>query len=243
MPDTNTNATPIAALAGTAWPPGIQPNIPIPGYPNTWTHTPARAPFPRAAGRTELAGPLALHRKLPCGLMNLAEVVPGRRAVGQLMHIEGRVLDEAGRPVPGAVVELWQANAGGRYLHPIDQAAAPLDPNFEGHGRVLTDADGRYAFFTIKPGAYAVPVQETWWRPPHVHFSVFGPSCLSRLVTQMYFPGDPLNEIDRILQSIPDAAARQRMIARFLPPASVGDQHLGFVHDIVLRGRQQTPEG
>lgn len=224
------------------WPGGIEPVVPVPGYPNTWTHTPARMPFPRGLGATEMAAPVALARKLPCGEANLAEPVRGRPAIGQLMQVAGRILDEDGRPIAGAVVELWQANSAGRYAHPIDTSPAPLDPNFLGHGRALTDGDGRYAFFTVKPGAYAVPVQETWWRPPHLHFSVFGPSCLSRLVTQMYFPGDPLNEIDRILQSIPDAAARGRMVARMLPPASVGSGFLGFAHDIVLRGRHATPE-
>jgi protocatechuate 3,4-dioxygenase beta subunit len=224
------------------WPEGVAPAVPIPGYPNTWTHTPARAPFPRVPGRGETTAPPALARKLPPGIANLAEAVAGRPAMGQLMQIGGRILDADGRPVAGAVVELWQANAAGRYAHAIDRSAAPLDANFEGHGRVLTDADGRYAFLTIKPGAYAVPVQETWWRPPHLHFSVHGPSCLSRLVTQMYFPGDPLNAIDRILGAIPDAAARARMVARMLPPAAVGDRLLGFAHDIVLRGRHATPE-
>lgn len=229
-------------MSDVAWPVGVEPEVPIPGYPNTWTHTPQRAPFPRAAGRTELTAPPGIARKLGAGTVNLAEAVPGKPAIGQRIEITGRILDEDGRPVAGAVVELWQANAAGRYAHPIDQALAPLDPNFEGHGRILTDADGRYAFFTVKPGAYAVPVQETWWRPPHLHFSVFGPSCLSRLVTQMYFPGEPLNGLDRILCSIPDAAARERMIARMLPPAAVGDRFLGFTHDIVLRGRCATPE-
>jgi len=232
-----------APMPEAPWPPGIEPVAPVAGYPNTWTHTPARAPFSRMPGATERAAPAALHRKLPAGETNLAEARKGRPAIGQLMEISGRILDEAGRPVPGAVVELWQANAAGRYAHAIDTSPAPLDPNFEGHGRVLTDADGRYAFVTVKPGAYPVPVQETWWRPPHLHFSVFGPSCLSRLVTQMYFPGDPLNELDRILQAVPDAAARARMVARMLPPASVGSVHLGFVLDIVLRGRLATPEG
>jgi protocatechuate 3,4-dioxygenase beta subunit len=231
------------AMPDTPWLPGIEPVVPVPGYPNTWTHTPARAPIPRAPGATETAAPAALHRKLPVGDANLAERSKGKPAIGQLMEISGRILDEAGRPVVGAIVELWQANAAGRYAHAIDTSAAPLDPNFEGHGRIRSDADGRYAFTTIKPGAYAVPVQETWWRPPHLHFAVFGPSCLSRLVTQMYFPGDPLNEIDRILQAIPDEAARSRMVARMLPPASIGSLHLGFAHDIVLRGRFATPEG
>ncbi|PWS36415.1 protocatechuate 3,4-dioxygenase subunit beta [Falsiroseomonas bella] len=226
----------------TALPEGIEPEVPVPGYPNTWTHTPAQPLLPRPAGRTEMAGPVRLHRKLVPGAVNLAEATPGRPAIGQLMQIGGRILDEAGRPVAGAVVELWQANAAGRYAHANDGSAAPLDPNFTGHGRALTDEDGRYAFTTIKPGAYAVPVQETWWRPPHLHFSVHGPSCLSRLVTQMYFPGEPLNALDRILNAIPDGAARSRMIARFLPPPSVGDFFLGFTHDIVLRGRHATPE-
>jgi protocatechuate 3,4-dioxygenase beta subunit len=231
------------AMSHAPWPPGIEPVVPVPGYPNTWTHTPARPPIPRVPGATEHAAPAALHRKLATGDANLAEAVQGRPAIGQLMEISGRILDEAGRPVAGAIVELWQANAAGRYAHAIDSSAAPLDPNFQGHGRVLTDADGRYAFMTVKPGAYPVPVAETWWRPPHLHFSVFGPSSLSRLVTQMYFPGDPLNELDRILQAIPDAAARGRMVARMLPPASVGSTFLGFAHDIVLRGRFATPEG
>jgi protocatechuate 3,4-dioxygenase beta subunit len=226
----------------TAWPPGIEPEVPVPGYPNTWTHTPAHPPIPRVPGATELSAPRGLERKLKPGGANLAESVAGKPAIGQLMTIAGRILDEDARPVAGAVVELWQANAAGRYAHPIDTSRAPLDPNFLGHARVLTDTDGRYEFITIKPGAYAVPVPETWWRPPHLHFSVHGPSSLSRLVTQMYFPGDPLNALDRILNSVPDAAARARLIARMLPPASVGDLFLGFAHDIVLRGRHATPE-
>ena len=223
------------------WPPGIEPAVPIAGYPNTWTFTPSQAPIRRPATRTEATGPMELQRKLPCGDANLAELSPGKFAIGQLMHIAGRILDEEGRPVRGAIVELWQANASGRYFHPIDQRAAPLDPHFVGNGRIRTDDEGRYAFMTVKPGAYPVPVKETWWRPPHLHFSVIGPSSLSRLVTQMYFEGDPLNALDSILNSIPDRAARQRLIARDLPPAEVGDEWLGFTHDIVLRGRHATP--
>lgn len=223
------------------WPDGLAPRVPIPGYPNTWTHTPAQPPIRRPATRSEAAGPRGLARKLPWGATNLAEATPGRPAIGQLIHLSGRILDEDGRPVRGAIVELWQANAAGRYFNPLDQRAAPLDPNFLGHGRARTDEEGRYAFFTIKPGAYPVPVEETWWRPPHVHFSVIGPASLARLVTQMYFAGDPLNALDRILNAIPDAAARQRLIARDLPPAEVGDRWLGYAHDIVLRGRHATP--
>ena len=223
------------------WPAGIEPAVPIEGYPNTFTNTPAAPPVIRPLTRTERTAPRDLHLKLPCGDGNLAVVGPGRMAQGQLIHIAGRVLEEDGRGIAHAVVELWQANAGGRYRHPIDTRDAPLDPDFVGNGRVLTDAHGHYAFFTIKPGAYPVPVPATWWRPPHVHFSVLGPATLSRLVTQMYFPGDPLNGYDRILQSVPDAAARDRLVARMLPPVEAGPGWLGFHHDIVLRGRLATP--
>ena len=223
------------------WPPGIEPDVPVVGYPNTWTYTPSQPLLRRVATRTEVTGPLDLSGKLPCGDDNLAVLAPGRMALGQLIHIAGRILDEDGRPVRGAVVELWQANAAGRYFHPIDTRDAPLDPDFVGNGRILSDDQGRYGFFTIRPGAYPVPVPETWWRPPHVHFSVLGPSSLSRLVTQMYFPGDPLNPIDRILMSVPDAAARDRLVARLVPPAEVGLGWLGYTFDIVLRGRAATP--
>jgi len=224
------------------WPEGIQPNVPIAGYPNTFSHTPSAPLIPRPATRTERAAPARLSQKLLCGDDNLAVIAPGRMAQGQLIHISGRVLDEDGRGVPHAVVELWQANAGGRYRHPIDTRDAPLDPDFIGNGRVLTDAAGRYGFFTIRPGAYPVPVPETWWRPPHVHFSVLGPASLSRLVTQMYFPGDPLNGLDRILQSVPDAAARARLVAAMVPPVEVGLGWLAYRFDIGLRGRAATPE-
>ncbi|WP_187830099.1 dioxygenase family protein [Siccirubricoccus phaeus] len=224
------------------WPPGVQPVVPTPGYPGTFTHSPAEAPIRRPAGRGQFTGPLDLDRKLPCDEMNLATPNPGRPAIGQLIHIAGRILDEDGRPVRGAVVELWQANAAGRYFHPNDTTRdAPLDPNFIGNGRVRTDAEGGFGFFTVKPGAYPVPTKEVWWRPPHVHFSVIGPASLSRLVTQMFFPGEPLNPFDHIFMAVPEAAARQRLLATALPPAEVGAGWLGFRHDIVLRGRAATP--
>jgi protocatechuate 3,4-dioxygenase beta subunit len=224
------------------WPEGVQPNVPIAGYTNTWTHTPSQTLYRRPVTRTEATGPVELWRKLHCGDSNLAVSPNGKLAQGQLMQVSGRILDEDGRPIPNAIVELWQANAAGRYTHALDQRAAPLDPNFLGHGRVRSDANGVYQFLTIKPGAYPVPVKDTWWRPPHIRFSVLGPSTLSRLVTQMYFPGEPLNDWDRILHSVGDPSARQRLVARHLHPAEVGDDHLGFHHDIVLRGRNATPE-
>ena len=224
------------------WPEGVQPEVPIEGYTNTWTHTPAQAPYRRPVTRTEATGPAELWRKLHCGDSNLAVSPSGKLAQGALIQVSGRILDEDGRPIRDAIVELWQANAAGRYTHSLDKREAPLDPNFLGHGRVRSDENGLYSFLTIKPGAYPVPVKDTWWRPPHIHFSVLGPSTLSRLVTQMYFPGDPLNDWDRILHSIPDPAARDRLVARQLHPADVGVDHLGFHHDIVLRGRNATPE-
>jgi protocatechuate 3,4-dioxygenase beta subunit len=223
------------------WPAGIQPEVPVPQYPNTWTHTPSQPLLRRPITRTEATGPIDLFRKLPCGDDNLAVVEPGRMALGQLIHVSGRILDEDGRPVRGAIVELWQANAAGRYRHPLDQRDAPLDPNFVGNGRVRAGDDGRYAFFTIKPGAYPVPTPHAWWRPPHIHFSVLGLSTFSRLVTQMYFPGDPLNALDHILLSVPDPHARERLIARPVPPDRAGSGWLAYEHDIVIRGRLATP--
>jgi len=218
-----------------------QPRVPIEGYPNTIRRNPSRPPFARPYTLTARTGPLDLAPKLRPGDDNLAVPAPGRIAIGQLIHISGRVVDEDGRGVPGAVVELWQANAAGRYAHPADTRDAPLDPDFLGNGRTRTDADGRYAFFTIKPGAYPVPDSGRWWRPPHVHVSILGPSTLSRLVTQMYFPGDPLNAHDRLLNSLPDAAARLRLVAAQTPPAEVEGDWLGFGWDVVLRGRHATP--
>lgn len=224
------------------WPEGIEPQVPTEGYAGTFTHTPAQALLRRPPSRTELTAPLTLADKLACGDDNLAVLAPGKIAMGQYIHISGHILDEDGRPVPDAVVELWQANASGRYYHPNDTRDAPLDPNFIGNGRIRSDANGRFGFFTIRPGAYPVPSKNNWWRPPHVHFSVLGPATLSRLVTQMYFPGDPMNQYDHILNSVPDPAARERLIARQLPPHEVGLGWLGFTHDIVLRGRAATPE-
>ena len=140
------------------------------------------------------------------------------QAIGQLIHLRVRVLDEDGAPVGGAVVEIWQANAAGRYIHPNDDDHAPADPNFYGAARLVTDETGAFELRTVKPGAYPVPTRDGWWRPPHIHFSLFGKVWLSRLVTQMYFPGEPLNAQDRILNAVPDAAAREQP-GRALRPA------------------------
>ncbi len=161
--------------------------------------------------------------------------------LGERIFVHGRVLDEDGRPVRGALVEIWQANAAGRYRHKVDGHDAPLDPNFTGAGRILTDDNGYYSFKTIKPGAYPWGNHYNAWRPAHIHFSLFGSGILSRLVTQMYFPGDPLQPLDPIFNSIPDEAARKRLISRLDMDRTEPDYALAFAWDIVLRGGGDTP--
>ena len=161
--------------------------------------------------------------------------------LGERIIVEGRVLDEDGRGIPNTLVEIWQANAAGRYAHALDDHPAPLDPNFTGAGRILTDSTGTYRFTTIKPGAYPWRNHPNAWRPAHIHFSVFGTSFLSRLVTQMYFPGDPLLPFDPIFNSVPDIRARDRMVAAFDLGLTTPEWALGYRFDIVLRGEQQTP--
>jgi protocatechuate 3,4-dioxygenase beta subunit len=160
---------------------------------------------------------------------------------GQRIIVAGRLLDEYGKPIPGALIELWQANAAGRYRHAKDTHPAPLDPNFTGAGRTVTGPDGRYEFTTIRPGAYPWRNHDNAWRPAHIHFSVFGRSFQSRLVTQMYFPGDPLFAHDPIFQSIPDPRARERLISRFDLSLTQPERALGYAFDIVVRGDAATP--
>lgn len=160
--------------------------------------------------------------------------------IGQRIVLAGRVLDEDGRPQPDTLVEIWQANGAGRYAHARDNNPAPLDPNFSGAGRTVTDGDGRWRFTTILPGRYPWPNHRNAWRPAHVHFSLFGRNFLTRLVTQMYFPGDPLHALDPIMNSVPDPAARERLVCRFDIDLTEPDWALGFRWDIVLRGRQGT---
>jgi protocatechuate 3,4-dioxygenase beta subunit len=151
------------------------------------------------------------------------------------------VIEDGGRPVPDTLVEVWQANAAGRYRHAGDQHPAPLDPNFSGGGRCLTDAEGRFRFVTIKPGAYPWGNHHNAWRPAHIHFSVFGRAFVQRLVTQMYFPGDPLFFQDPIYNSVRDPAARERMICSFDLERTVPEWALAYAFDIVLRGPGATP--
>lgn len=207
---------------------------------------------------TVLRGPTKPLVPLKATLGNLQAPVYGHEAVGQFDNdltrnarrngeplgeriiVTGRVLDEDGRPVRNTLIEIWQANAAGRYVHKVDQHDAPLDPNFLGAGRTMTDNDGRYSFTTIKPGAYPWGNHPNAWRPNHIHLSLFGQYFASRLVTQMYFPGDPLLAFDPIYQGTPEQA-RERLVAKFSLDVTKADWALGYVFDIVLRGPQQTP--
>jgi len=224
-----------------------QPARIVAGYPQTPLRNPAQPLVRRAPTLSELTGPLDAAKRLRL----LGGDIAGhgeKQAIGQLIHLRVRVLDEDGAPVGGAMVEIWQANGAGRYIHPSDDDHAPVDANFYGAARLVTDASGAFELRTVKPGAYPVrlvthPVRpvSAWWRPPHVHFSVFGKVWLSRLVTQMYFAGEPLNALDPILNAVPDAAARERLVAQLVPPAAEPSDALVYEHQIVLRGRGATP--
>ncbi|QIN78556.1 protocatechuate 3,4-dioxygenase subunit beta [Rubrobacter marinus] len=189
---------------------------------------------------TEVTGPAYGHGKVRPLDNDLTRQHEGE-PLGERIVVTGRVLDGDARPVRNTLVEVWQANAAGRYVHAGDRHPAPLDPNFTGAGRCLTDEEGRYRFVTIKPGAYPWRNHENAWRPAHVHFSLFGPAFATRLITQMYFPGDPLFSQDPIFQSVRDPEDRQRLVARFDLSLTEPEWALGYNFDIVLRGREATP--
>ena len=189
---------------------------------------------------SELTGPVYEHQAPGPLDHDLTRQHPGT-PLGERIVVAGRVLDDSERPVSDTVVEIWQANAAGRYAHYADTHDAPVDPNFSGAGRVRTDGAGWFRFVTIKPGAYPWQNHENAWRPAHIHFSVFGPSFLTRLVTQMYFPGDPLLAFDPIFKAVPDAGARQRLVAGFDLELTEPGLALGYRFDIVLRGPHATP--
>jgi protocatechuate 3,4-dioxygenase, beta subunit len=161
--------------------------------------------------------------------------------IGERILVSGRLLDEHGRPVKNSLIEIWQANAAGRYIHEREIHPAPLDPNFTGAGRCATDEEGNYSFTTIKPGAYPWGNHHNAWRPAHIHFSLFGASFMSRFVTQMYFPGDPLFQYDPIFNTISDAKVRERLIAKFSIEKTQPEWALAYEFDIVLRGANATP--
>lgn len=216
-------------------PPSLYPDylgtrLRAPGKPLAW--------LPRR--QTEATGPVFGDDRVRPGDADLTTQHEGEPQ-GQRIIVHGQVRDSGGRPVADSLVEVWQANAAGRYRHVMDQHPAPIDPNFTGLGRVLTDHQGRYRIVTIKPGAYPWTNHHNAWRPAHIHFSLFGHEFTQRLVTQMYFPDDPLFGQDPILNSIPDPRGRARLIAAFDIDATVPQWALGFRFDIVLRGRDQTP--
>src|SRR5262245_1836289 len=211
-------------------------------YANTIRRAPAHALLHINPEAAELTGPVFGSDAIGPGDNDLTlNPTTGARALGQRIIVTGRVLEDDGRPVPNTLVEIWQANAAGRYRHQADDGCAPLDPNFVGGGRVLTDANGEYRFTSIRPGAYPWGNHYNAWRPSHIHLSVFGSSFPSRLVTQMYFPGDPLLPLDPIFNSVPCEQGRQLLIARYAHDVTEPGVALGYRFDIVLRGRDETP--
>jgi protocatechuate 3,4-dioxygenase beta subunit len=220
--------------------PTSQPPLLYPPYTCSVRRAPTRPLILLPHTLSELTGPLYGHNPIAEVDNDLTRQHSGE-PIGERIVVAGRVLDEDGRPIPHTLVEVWQCNAAGRYRHGLDNHAAPLDPNFSGAGRTLTDDQGNYRFVTIKPGAYPWHNHANAWRPQHIHFSLFGTCLITRLVTQMYFPNDPLLAFDPIAQSIPDERARARLISRFDPDLTEADWALGYRFDIVLRGRNGTP--
>ncbi len=211
----------------------------FPGYRSTGLRAPLRTPVDLPHRLTEVTGPVLGEDRVTAQDADLTRRGDGE-AVGQRILVHGRVRDSDGRPVPDALVEVWQANAAGRYRHVVDTWPAPLDPHFDGLGRVVTDSLGRYEFLTVKPGAYPWGNHHNAWRPAHIHFSLFGRAFVQRLVTQMYFPDDPLFSQDPIVAAIPEPA-RHLAVSRYDHERTAPSWALAFEWDIVLRGREQTP--
>ncbi len=222
-------------------PAGVYPDNAFADYRSTARRAPRQAAIAIPHTVSELSGPRYGAEMLRAGAADLTRQGDGGCALGQRIIVYGRVSDEHGRPQRDALVEVWQANAAGRYRHDGDQHDAPLDPAFTGAGAALTDGDGCYEFLTIDPGAYPWGNHHNAWRPRHIHFSLFGPAWASRLVTQMYFPGDPLLALDPIFNAVADPAARERLVSVFDIERSVPDYALAYRFDIVLRGAAQTP--
>ena len=215
----------------------------VEAYGSTALRAPRLAPVAIDQTVSEITGPGAA--AFPRPRAEDADLTRNARAggapQGERIIVTGQVRDEDGSPVPDTFVEIWQTNAAGRYRHPSDRHDAPLDPNFSGEGRTRTDAQGHYRFVSIRPGAYPWTNHHNSWRPAHIHFSLFGPAWATRLVTQMYFPGDPLLALDPVFQSVPGESARARLVAEFSLDVTEPGQALGYRWDVVLRGRLDTP--
>jgi protocatechuate 3,4-dioxygenase beta subunit len=219
--------------------PGVHPPLRWPDYRSTVLRAPSRPLVEMPHTLTEVTGPLL--GDLPVGELDhdLTRQHAGE-PIGERIIVHGRVLDGDGRPLPRTLVEVWQANSAGRYPHHADRHPAPHDPNFTGVGRCLTDEAGRYRFISVKPGAYPWRNHDNAWRPAHIHFSLFGRAFVQRLITQMYFPGDPLFGQDPIFNAVPEPA-RPALVSRFDLSETVPEWALAYQFDIVLRGRDATP--
>jgi len=220
-----------------------QPKAFVPEYKTSILRSPKRALISMPNTISEITGPVFGHNilgELDNDLIhNFAK--NGESAIGPRIIVHGKVLDERGKPVPGVLLEVWQANAGGRYRHKKEGYIAPLDPNFGGCGRCITDADGNYAFRTIQPGAYPWPNRMNDWRPMHIHFSLFGTGFAQRLITQMYFQGDPLIDLCPIVGTVENREAVQRLVAAYDHANTTPMDSRAWKFDIVLRGRRSTP--
>ncbi|HEY1570996.1 MAG TPA: protocatechuate 3,4-dioxygenase subunit beta [Pseudonocardiaceae bacterium] len=219
---------------------GVHPPVNFPDYRSNVLRSPKHPLVVLPQHLTETTAPVFGEDRIGPTDGDLTRQFP-QEPIGQRIIVHGHVLESDGRPVPHTLVEIWQANACGRYRHVVDNWPAPLDPNFGGGGRALTDADGRYTFTTIRPGAYPWGNHDNAWRPAHIHFSVFGRAFTQRLVTQMYFPDDPLLPLDPIFNAVPDEHGRRRLVSRFDITRTKPNWALAFEWDIVLRGSRPTP--
>jgi protocatechuate 3,4-dioxygenase beta subunit len=217
-----------------------QPEYRFPKYASTVKRAPSQPLVVLPHTLSEVTAPVFGQAEVQPGDADLTKQHKGEPQ-GERIVVSGRVLDENGRPVPNILVEIWQANAAGRYNHRVDQHDAPIDPNFTGAGRFLTDEHGHYRFMTIRPGEYPWRNHHNAWRPAHIHFSLFGQGLVQRLVTQMYFPGDPLLDYDPMFTCVADEKARNRLISTFDWETTIPEYALGYRWDIVLRGREETP--
>jgi protocatechuate 3,4-dioxygenase, beta subunit len=220
--------------------PNTQPDYLFPNYASTVKRAPKEPLVVLPHTLSELTAPVFGYGEVKEGDSDLTRQHKAEPQ-GERIVVSGRVLDENGRPLPGVLVEIWQANAAGRYNHRVDQHDAPLDPNFTGAGRLLTDEHGHYRFMTIRPGEYPWRNHYNAWRPAHIHFSLFGHAIVQRLITQMYFPGDPLLDYDPMFTCVADEKARGRLVSTLDWETTMPEYALGYRFDIVLRGRDATP--